>query len=354
MNARLILFLLCRNLREQSHIFASRDGAVRYTDFAGSRAAQGVTSVDMRSQLILWFTLGVALESLYLIRLDFRWGRLACCVAAGFIVYVMNNDKPGYDAPAQAQVGFLIFAFLFGWLYKEDILPVVSEKLLLALTVLFWYGFAAEFYRGTAGQFILMGLATVPSSLTVYAALMRPPMSFWFKLLLYTWFLVVLVSLGLFQFPFGNLTIFKVQLAVPWLEPIDALATGMAFVYLAVNATYLYLLVPIPGKGQSFSDRMKDWHQLTDLMTQRCSDEGPTHAQALWIVGILGGLVLGNYAYHWVPASLLISVALITSGFLLHVGTTKEALQAAPAAESSSGRAVQRAARKRGKAQRMV
>jgi hypothetical protein len=43
----------------------------------------------------------------------------------------------------------------------------------------------------------------------------------------------------------------------------------MAFLFLAVNATYLYMLIPITGKTESWRDRLKEWHELTDEMAQR-------------------------------------------------------------------------------------
>jgi hypothetical protein len=269
----------------------------------------------------------------------------------------MTDDK-GKSDPDDAHLAFayIAYAAVFGALFRKDILPVVSEKLLLVLTVLFWYGFAATFYRGTIAQIIMMSVALVPSALTVHVALTRPPLNFWLKLFLYTWFLMIVVALGLFQFPYGNLRIFT-EHRVPWMSAADALATGMALVYLVVNAMYLYLLIPIPGKTQSFGDRMKQWHELTDLMTQRCTEDEPTHAQALLTVGIIGALAFVNYAFHLIPASLFISGTLIVCAFLLHAGVTQEVLAAAAAAQAEAvrlGHNGDRANRKRSKSQRLV
>jgi hypothetical protein len=68
-----------------------------------------------------------------------------------------------------------------------------------------------------------------------------------------------------------------------WIGASDRVLWGMAFLYLAINATYLYYLVPIPGRGQSWVDRMKEWHAFTDLMTQRYDGDPPRLRQALVI-----------------------------------------------------------------------
>jgi hypothetical protein len=312
----------------------------------------------LRAQLILWFTSGVALESLYLIRRNPGWLRLACCIGLGLLVAAFGDDKGNAD-PDDAHYAFAYIAYagLFGFLFRKDILPVVSEGLLLALTVLFWYGFAASFYLGAADQQVMMALALIPSSLTAYIAFARPALGFWLKLFLYAWFLTIVVVLGVIQFPYGNLQIFTVH-RVPWLNAADALTTGMALMYLVVNGLYLYLLIPIPGKHQSFADRMKEWHELTDLLTQRCAEDEPTRVQSPLIVGIIGALAIGNYFLKLVPVSLLISVTLIACGYLLHVGTTSAVLASTAAArESVAGRSthsVTRAARKRAKSEGIV
>ena len=36
---------------------------------------------------------------------------------------------------------------------------------------------------------------------------------------------------------------------LPWLSPFESLGWGMAFLYLVVNAAYLYYLIPIPRQG---------------------------------------------------------------------------------------------------------
>jgi hypothetical protein len=306
------------------------------------RKIGGVT--DPRAQLILWFTAGVAIESLYLIRRNPGWLRFACCIGAGLAVAAYAAYKSAANGEADAQdVGYMsgLFAYvvLFGLLFTKEILPLVSEKLLLALTVIFWYGFAATFYSGTTAQNVLIVLAVVPSLITVYVALMRPALGFWLKLFLYTWFLTIVIAIGLFQFPYGNLQIFTVD-SVPWINAADAVVTGMALMYLAVNALYLYLLIPIPGKSQSFADRMKEWHELTDLMTQRCAADEPTHLQALLIVATVGAVACLNYAFQLAPPALFISVTLMSCAFLLHVGTTDEVLRSAAAAELIGARSL--------------
>lgn len=261
-------------------------------------------------------------------RRDPRWPQLALCAGLSLFTVFAGFVTAGHASLALlVGLGLWVFGIFFAGLYRDEILPIVGEKLLVSFTLIFWYGFAAEFYHGTRLQQVLLVVSLLPSAATLYVAWARPVLASWSRLTLYAWYLLIVVFLGWLQFPFGNLSIFAGGSGRGWLGPIDAFATGMASLYLLANAFYLYLLLPIPGNGQSFSDRMRQWHDLTHLMTQRCSDQdGPSHGQALAIVGVLAAGLLVNYAFALLPYSLMISVAIVASALLLERPSVRLAL----------------------------
>lgn len=269
-----------------------------------------------RAVLVVWFGIGVALATLYLLRRDLRSWQLPACAFMAFAFAVWEHLKHRSDPFQQAGWAFGFFAFMVAVLFRDVILPVVSERLVLALSLIFWYGLIT-LYPGDGAPTLVVALCSLPTAASLYVAFARPHLGFWSKLLLYSWYLVMVVALGALTFPFGNLSIFDARRPLPWLEPIDGLATGMAFSYLATNATYLFLLVPLPSRGQSFAKRMEEWHELTDLMTQRCDDDGPTHAQALAIIAFMGGALLLNGELRVLPASLAVSIAVIVTAVVL-------------------------------------
>jgi len=282
-----------------------------------------------RAILILCFGIGVALETLYLIRADIKWGQLGACVGIvlfGIAVGLIRDRHP--NPVGLAMGGFAVFVFAFAVMFQAEVLPVVTETLVLAYTLIFWYGLNALYPGGHPPQLLLLACA-LPTLAAMWVALARPRLGFPGKLLLYSWFLVMVVVLAWWQLPWSNLAIFEVRRAVPWLGPLDGLVTGMALMYLCVNAVYLYMLVPIPGRNQSFADRMREWHEMTDLMTQRCDDSGPTVMQAAAIVVVLGGALVLNAVYALVPSRLVISVAIVLSAFAFGRVTAAAALDAA-------------------------
>ena len=288
--------------------------------------------MNERLILILWFAVGVLAQAILLIRNDWDWGKLALCFGAGLIGFIPGKHEYNYEPLLHIFISLCIFAVTFALAFKEDILPLITEKVLLSYSLIFWFSFFSFFYKDSFVHKTLFCIFLLPSLATLFIVFIKLKLNFWAKLFFYSWFLIIIVSLGLFKFSFGHLSLFFDTHHTPWIGTIDCLLTGMAFLYLAVNATYIWELIPIPGKNQSWENRMKQWHELTDLMTQRCDDQQPTHKQTILILVLQGGGLFLNYQYHLVPAQILINF-LILLPVILSTGnaTTKSAL------ESSSG-----------------
>jgi SEC-C motif-containing protein len=264
--------------------------------------------------LVLWFALGIGLQVLLLMRGDRRWGRLTFCAAIGLIAMASGRGESDNGMFTHILFGLGVFAFMFAAMFKDTVLPVISEKVLLSYSMVFW--FALYHYHQTPDHnIILLGFLVLPSAATLFVAFKRPQLDFAWKLILYAWFLCIVVTLGLLQFPFRNLSIFLEPQTIPWLAPVDCIVAGMAFSYLAVNIAYLFLLIPIPGRGQSWQSRIKDWHELTDLMTKRFEDE-PIHRMGLLLLAGEAVALLVIYFLHWVPVSLTINLFIVLPSLL--------------------------------------
>ena len=271
--------------------------------------------------LVLWFGVGVALQVFLLLRGDWDWGRLGLCVAVGALGMFPGRNEHNYQPFFHILMSLGFFAFMFAMRFKDVLLPVISEKVLLSYSIIFWFAFFSYFYKGTAWDYALAALVLVPSAFTVSIAFKRPKLSFMWKLGLYTWFLCVVVSLGLLQVPFRLLSIFLSPENSPWLSPLDCVVAGMAFLYLAVNIAYLYELIPIPERNQSWANRMKEWHQLTSLMTDRFEDE-QIHRLGMLLIAGQGAVLLAIYFFHWVSSALAINFLVVLPSILSFGGNS--------------------------------
>jgi hypothetical protein len=249
---------------------------------------------------------------------DLNWGKLAACAAAGMVAMLPGKHEHVYQPLFHVLLVFSFFSVTFAITFKEDILPIISEAVLLWYTIVFWYAFLVYAPAGSPPPIALMVLLLAPTCVTLYLAMVKTRLGFVLKLGLYTWFLTIIVSLGLLLFPFSQLKLFYKDNQVPWVTPFESLTAGMAFLVLLANAAYVFFLIPIPGRGQSFADRMKEWHELTDLMTQRFEDAQATLLQALVALGIGGTALLLNASYRWLPPELVINVAIVVPAIVFH------------------------------------
>jgi len=101
--------------------------------------------MDERLVLALWFGLGVGLQSLLLIRGDWNWRRFAGCVGLGALGFMPGRNEHHYYAYLHILLCFGFFSFWFALLFKEGVLPLVSEKILLFYSMIFWFAFFALF-----------------------------------------------------------------------------------------------------------------------------------------------------------------------------------------------------------------
>jgi hypothetical protein len=272
--------------------------------------------VDAHLSSVLWFSLGVAVQAALLIRTDWNWWLLLLCLfvaAAGMIP--VRSDEMSYDLLGHILTSIGLFGFVLAFAFEKAILPVINEKIVLSYTMVFWYAIFLNFVKWGLPDWLIFALL-VPTSATLLIAFAQLPLNLFWKAAMYAWFLVLVLSLGLLQFSFGRLLIFTSPEYAPWLSPLECVTTGMAFLYLCVNATFVFQLIPIKGRDQSWADEMKEWHALTDLMAYRFMD-GPSPALVVAaIVSIEGGVLIANYIYHFISDGLLINLLIVLPGIL--------------------------------------
>ena len=263
--------------------------------------------MDTRLVLVLCFGLGVAVQSVLQVRGALSWGRVGISVLIALMSLIPFKGELAYQPWPHVFAALCVYAVVFAFAHRREILPRIGERTLLSLSMVFWF---AVFVRGvpeTPPAPLILGLLVIPSLAVLVIAFVPIRLGFVWKLMLYAWFLFVVVALAWMQFPTRQLQIFLDQEHLPWLTWIEAITGGMAFLYLAVNAVYLYLLVPLPSRGQSFKNRMKDWQELTGLMTRRVDDDQPGYVETFAILVGQGSVLLLVYYTNLVPPGLVIN-----------------------------------------------
>jgi len=269
--------------------------------------------VTERSQLIAWFALGVAVQVLLSLRdRVWTWKMLAIAGGAVFgaaLIGARSGDVDG--SPEIVALGLGLFALFLALGFQEELLPVVNDRVVLCYTLALWYALALTNPPGTE-RFILWSAALIwPTGIAVKISLSQTPVTAVWKVVLYGWFLCTVVGLGLMQYTSDGLVLFNSQREVPWISAGECVMAGMASLYLAVNAFFLFYLVPIPRRSRRWSDQIRDWHAFTALLTQKYDGDPPRIAQLFVILVGEGGVLWVNYRWHWIPAGFLINTFIV-------------------------------------------
>jgi hypothetical protein len=269
-----------------------------------------------RVMLIAWFGLGVAFQVLYLIRGRWQVSKLGVCLAWGLAGLIPGKHEHVYDGPAHLFLVILFFAATFAIRFKGDLLPAVNEKILLSYSLTLWFALIGYLERGSALQIGLMLVMAPLTVATLYIAFKQTTLNVPWKIVFYTWFLVIVVSLGLMQFSFRQLALFSSRWSVPWVTPLECVSGGMTFAYLAIYATYILYLVPMREEHETWEERMKTWHAFTNLMTQRFDETAPKHKQALVLIAVQGSILALLTLLHGVPKGLVINLMILAPAWI--------------------------------------
>ena len=270
----------------------------------------------MRILLCVIFGFGVVVESLLLVGLmakDLGIGFLTS-LGGGLVFFGIGLFKaPELGFYTHILIGFAIYSGVFAILFRKKIMPIVSERTLLVLNMALWYVFLANFPMFSFKIKLLICMVLIPLTIGVnLMAFVDHVVGPGLTLLFYTWFLVMILSLGLFQFPFWNLSLFFGKIGAAKLGFMNALLTGMVFSYIVIHMFYILALIPIPYyKEQSFSQRWREVKKHAKLIIEKYSHQQLRQEEALLIVLILGGLLAANLFFQLIPDHLVINFLIV-------------------------------------------
>ncbi|MDQ7773437.1 MAG: hypothetical protein RDU13_07925 [Elusimicrobiales bacterium] len=269
----------------------------------------------------LLFSLGAVSHAVWLVRRDLRAGGLTLSALVSLIGLFPGRNERDYDLSYHLVYSALIFCVMIAVTFRRSLLPRVNEKILLAYTLAFWYAFLVMAYEPDWWFWkALAALFALPSLGVLWLGVSSRPLGFGLKLGFYAWYLVLVISMVLFQFTYGYLLPFFSSAAPADGSGAGAFLGGMAFCYMVINGTYLYQMLPFRRKRESEAEARRRWKEWTDLMTGRYDDSCQLCGwQSLSIVAILGGALAANYSLGFadhvtlVNLSLLVPLALMPS-----------------------------------------
>jgi hypothetical protein len=270
----------------------------------------------MRILLCIVFGFGVLLESLLLVGFyaEELGIKLLVSLAVGLLFLGVGLIKaPELGLYTHILISLAVYACVFAILFRKKIMPIVSEKTLLVLNMALWYLFFAYSPFLPFKIKLLICLILIPMTISVnLMAFIDHVVGPGLTLLFYTWFLIMIVLLGLGQFPFWNLSFFFDQISASRLGFVDVLLTGMVFSYIVMHAIYILALIPYPyDKEMSFGERWREVKEHARVLIEKYSHQQLRQQEALLIILILGGLLAANLFLQLIPDHLAINSLIV-------------------------------------------
>lgn len=261
----------------------------------------GITSDTRKKGINLLWVTGLSFISLFFIRQD-----AAPDIRSLFITY------------------FLLFGFILAFAFKKEILPKISEKVILVFTLIFWYSWINAMGFSQIISMTIFIPALFPTALVFFVAFTSYRIPFVLKITLYAWFLIIVSSMGIHLYSDIIKSIFLHQ-PLPHFGLFELFLLGSSSLYLITNLTYLQYLIPLPAKSKSYSDRMKEWKKFVDLLANKYDKKQIEIWHSLiWTISLIL-IFFANYHYQWIHEStvIIISISLLS---LSESGMTQKVL----------------------------
>jgi hypothetical protein len=255
---------------------------------------------------------GILLQCTLLVLPDLRTLRglrnYAFAFAVGLLGFVPGKHETDYDVPVHLLAYFFVVAMATFWLFRQRLMPRVSESSAFVRSLVFWY-LLLSVQSGQIPPAIWVA-ASVPTVVTLAVAFSVRSWSFRTKLFMYVWFLVETVAIALLFLQLSDLSYLSRAAGYhTTATPLDLFVTGMALTYLAGSAAYIYQLWP-PLKKQ---DRWQygEWREHTDFALSRFVDYQMRPKDVATITAVVVALFVLNALTRLMPASTLGAIVVV-------------------------------------------
>jgi hypothetical protein len=209
-------------------------------------------------------------------------------------------------------------------LFLPEILPVITRYHVLAYTITFWYALVGSTgYLDSTLQPFLLALSVLGAAAAAWGHFHPAQSGKVVWNLSYAWYLLALAYIGYSQFSGLDLDFFSASaasLARP--KPLEALVYGMAFAYVAMSFSMMYLYVIfgyVQKAARLKTDRdRKQMLFLKNLLASKTQDltlEKP--AAVMYMLGAQMALVALNHWLNLVPRFFLINCFVLAMPYLL-------------------------------------
>lgn len=279
------------------------------------RERRNLSTMSIQAWIVALFISGIVLQLAYFTRGSRDRGAdlvmLAAFLIGGALLSGPNN-VPVHMGLLQA---FFIFPFLMAMIHREELMPRVTEKVLLSCAITFWFMFFSSHYSGTPFDRWALWALAAPTAGTLLIAFLKPGLNSFWRIFFYAWFLLLVTLTGFHQFLYSYVSVFQYAADARkagdlglWTFPL----AGMAFCQLAVYSAYLLAFIPMKSKHETLADARRRWLDYLGEVSARYDENAQfSGLGALGLLAGQGGLMLLNYRYRFIHPETLINIGVL-------------------------------------------
>lgn len=267
----------------------------------------------MNSEAIWPFYAGILAQAVFLLlgqfeRTDFM--RLLGSCGGSLIGLIPIKNEQHYGISFHLFAVACAFSIGYALLFKEKVLERINKEILMVWTLVgFYIAMQTPLITTHSQALIALSVLSVIPIINAFAGFDR---SYGWKVYFYIWFLCVLVGIAASKFAFSTVAnIFWFHHGDENLSALTVFFVGMSFLYLAVNLWYVLELIPIPGKQQSFSDRLENIQDDMEILADDYDDLQVQWWKTVLLLVISGSSLAINYFKHFVSDETLIPYIIV-------------------------------------------
>ncbi|MDX2163933.1 MAG: hypothetical protein SFW07_00775 [Gammaproteobacteria bacterium] len=282
------------------------------------------------------FSMGVLLQAILILRsvMDFSSGLLSFSKAFGvsLLAFLPITSEQHYDFYSHYNGAIMFFMCAFSAMNNKKILPIISERYLILVNMIFLYyvfgGVVSLVSRMDTVDAIFVAEAIfLPTIAVLVNGLVPIRIPEWVKGCFYLWYLFM-ASVLLFIVMLPTYFVVMQQEHMTYLFWFNLFSLGMLTLSLSVDVVNTLLIVPIPGRHQTFAERWANVKMHFKLLSSKYEDDDLEPIKTLILVVVVPLIFVSNtYFLHLndflVTSVVFIAGRMILSGYQSQAGDLK-------------------------------
>ena len=263
---------------------------------------------------VLWlFYAGILAQAIFLLIGRFEpkdFLKVGGCGLASLLALIPGKHESIYRLNLHLFLIACAFAIGYALCFKKKILERINKEILMVWTLVGLYlvfrSSLVIWYPPVFVPLLVLGLLPVINAFAGFDA------SYGWKVYFYIWFLCVLVGIAASKFAFATVAnVFDFKHATADVTALQMFVIGMSFLYLAVNLWYVVELIPLPGRHQSFSERMEQVKADLEILAEDYDAGQVNWWKTVLLLAFSVTVLAANYFLNFVSDKTLIPLLIV-------------------------------------------